>query len=77
MPMGITGSYLQDRSSTMLDLLRQENDQENQNNIQNVAPLEEQNQDDNSQNNQRLTLESNNLDSTANKHSRNLIDIMA
>ena len=79
MPMGIPGSYEQDRNTSMLDLLRQQREPENQNARQNqkVNSSTEQLEQRNEEHKQRLSMESNLMDSTANKHSRNLIDIFA
>jgi hypothetical protein len=75
MQVGIAGY---DRNTTTLDMLRQEESQ-NQNAAQNqkVNSSTEELKQVNEQNKQRLAMESNLLDSSANKHSRNLIDIFA
>ena len=78
MPMGITGSY--DTDSSLLEVLRQRSDQVNQNEVQSAVSAAEpaqQEDNENNENSQQLRLDSNSLDSTANKHSRNLIDIYA
>jgi hypothetical protein len=79
MPIGIPGSFEQDRNTMMLDMLRQQKEPENQNSVQikSVNSSAEQLEQSNEENRQRLSMESNLLDSAANKHSRNLIDIFA
>ena len=63
----------------MLDLLRQQDNQQNQNTVQAqpASPSIDQTQQSNNTDNQRLTMDSNSLDSVVNKHSRNLIDLYA
>jgi hypothetical protein len=78
MMIGISGNYNND--TNMQEILRQRNDTMNQDQVQSAASAAQQTQQQNNVNNQevqRLKMDSNSTDSTPNKHSRNLIDIMA